>query len=182
MNSFAWMKTLECYVKSGRTTWDLCGLYITKPGTTWQKKIPSRLLSSSILTNTSSVTVYLHEYCSQQGQLTDILRLAMRMDLSQLFMVSLTLACLPLSQSYRNGARQESCYNMLVMHERNVFGTITVVPPTTCGSPCQYQLSMIGRVSGEADLNTVEERNSTTYQCGQIYQCKWKQSLSIESS
>ena len=93
----------------------------------------------------------------------------MRMDLSQLFMVSLILACLPLSQSYRNGARQESCYNMLVMHA-GFSGRI--VPPNNCGSPCQYQLSMIGRVSGEADLNTVEERNSTTYQCGQIYHCK----------
>jgi len=90
------------------------------------------------------------------------------MALNLLFLTSLVLAYLPLSWSYRNGARSESCYNMLVMHERNVFGTITVVDPVDCGSSCPYQLSMVGRVAGEDNL-TVEESNPTTYQCGEVY-------------
>jgi len=90
------------------------------------------------------------------------------MILNLLFLTSLVLACLPLSWSYRNGARSESCYNMLVIHERNVFGTITVVPPADCGSSCPYQLSMVGRVAEEDNL-TVEESNPMTYQCGEVY-------------
>ena len=83
------------------------------------------------------------------------------MALNVLLLASLVLACVPLSWSYRNGARSESCYDMLVMHERNVFGTITVVDPVDCGSSCPFQLSMVGRVVGEDNL-TVEESNSTT--------------------
>jgi len=93
------------------------------------------------------------------------------MALKLLLLASLVLACLPLSWSYRNGARSESCYNMLVMHERNVFGTITVVDPVDCGSSCSYQLSMVGRVAGEDNL-TVEESNPMAYQCGKVYYCK----------
>ena len=92
----------------------------------------------------------------------------MKMFLSLLFLVLLALTCLPLSQSYRDGARSESCYNMMVMHT-NFLGQI--VSPTTCGSPCQYQLRMVGRVVGENNL-TVEEDGSITYQCGEVYQCK----------
>ena len=40
-----------------------------------------------------------------------------------------------------------------------------------CGSSCPYQLRMVGRVVGENNL-TVEEEGSTTYQCGEVYQCK----------
>ena len=102
------------------------------------------------------------------------------MALNLLLLASLVLACLPLSWSYRNGARSESCYNMLVMHERNVFGTITVVPPVDCGSSCQYQLSMVGRVAGEDNL-TVEESNPTTYQCGEVYYCKCRVRMCLSS-
>ena len=59
---------------------------------------------------------------------------------------------------------------MLVMHEDG-FRVPPLVPPLECGSHCAYQLNMIGKVAGEADL-TVEESGSTTYQCGQTYQCK----------
>ena len=90
------------------------------------------------------------------------------MALSLFFLVSLVLTCLPLSWSYRDGARPESCYNMLAMHT-DFLGQ--VVPPTNCSSPCQYELSMVGRVMGENNL-TVEEENPTTYQCGEVYQCK----------
>ena len=57
---------------------------------------------------------------------------------------------------------------MLVIHT-DFLGQI--VSPTTCGSSCQYQLRMVGRVVGENNL-TVEEVNPTTYQCGQVYKCK----------
>ena len=102
------------------------------------------------------------------------------MALNLLFLTSLVLACLPLSWSYRNGARSESCYNMLVMHERNVFGTITVVSPEDCGSSCPYQLSMVGRVAGEDNL-TVEESNPMTYQCGEVYYCKCRVTICLSS-
>ena len=90
------------------------------------------------------------------------------MAVSLLFLVFLSLTCLPVSLSYRDGARSESCYNMLVMHT-NFLGQ--VVPPMACGSSCPYQLRMVGRVVGENNL-TVEEENSTTYQCGEVYHCK----------
>ena len=88
------------------------------------------------------------------------------MALSVLLVASLVLACLPVSWGYRNGARSESCYDMLVIHEDG-FRTPPVVPPLDCGSSCAYQLNMVGRV----DL-TVEESNPTTYQCGEVYHCK----------
>ena len=90
------------------------------------------------------------------------------MFLSLLFLAPLTLTWLPLSQSYRDGARSESCYNMLVMHT-DFLGQ--VVPPTTCGSSCQFQLRVVGKVVGENNL-AIEEIDSTTYQCGEVYQCK----------
>ena len=57
---------------------------------------------------------------------------------------------------------------MLVIHA-DFLGQI--VPPMTCGSSCPYQLRMVGKVVGENNL-AVEEFDSTTYQCGKVYQCK----------
>ena len=85
------------------------------------------------------------------------------------FLAFLTVTCLPLSQSYQDGARSESCYNMLVVHN-NTFSR-QIEPPMDCGSPCHYQLSVVGRVAAENNLNLMES-NSTTYLCGEIYQCK----------
>ena len=82
-----------------------------------------------------------------------------------LYLVSLTLSCLPLSLSYRDGARSESCYNMLVMH-RGFNGQ--VVPPMECGNTCPFELRMVGRVNAENRSNPME----TTYQFGEIYHCK----------
>ena len=90
------------------------------------------------------------------------------MAVSLLFLVFLSLTCLPVSLSYRDGARSESCYNMLVMHTNFLE---QVVSPMACGSLCPYLLRMVGRVVGENNL-TVEEENSTTYQCGEVYHCK----------
>ena len=89
------------------------------------------------------------------------------MAVSLLFLASLSLSCFPVSLSYRDGARSESCYNMLVMHT-GFLGDI--VAPMTCGNPCPYQLTVVGRVDAE---NNLLESNSTTYQCGEVYHCKW---------
>ena len=89
------------------------------------------------------------------------------MAVSLLFLVSLLLSCLPASLSWRGGARSDSCYNMLVEHANFVR---QIVPPMTCGNPCQYQLTMVGRVDAE---NNLLGSNSTTYQCGEIYHCKY---------
>ena len=102
------------------------------------------------------------------------------MALSVLLVASLVLACLPVSWGYRNGARPESCYDMLVIHEDG-FRTPPVVPPLDCGSSCAYQLNMMGRVAGEDDL-TVEESNPTTYQCGEVYHCKCRVRMCLSFS
>ena len=88
-----------------------------------------------------------------------------KMWLSKLFLASLTLSYLPLSLSYRDGARSESCYNMLVMHT-NFLGQ--VVFPTECDDPCEYELRLVGRVNAENRLTPME----TTYQFGATYHCK----------
>ena len=88
------------------------------------------------------------------------------MKLCTLFLASLALTYLPLSLSYRDGARSESCYNMLVMHT-DFLGRI--VSPTECGDPCQFQLLLIRRVFEGNRLAPLE----TTYQCGETYHCKW---------
>ena len=95
--------------------------------------------------------------------------MVMKMFLSLLFLVSLAFTYLPLCQSYRDGARSESCYNMLVIHINGFTGQ--AAPHMACGSSCPYQLRMVGRVLGENNLR-VEEEGSTTYQCGEVYQCK----------
>ena len=88
-----------------------------------------------------------------------------KMELSTLFLASLALTYLPLSLSYLDGARSESCYNMLVVHT-NFVGQ--VVPPTECGDPCQYELRLVGIVNAESGLIPMEE----TYQFGETYHCK----------
>jgi len=88
------------------------------------------------------------------------------MKLCTLFLASLALTYLPLSLSYRDGARSESCYNMLVMHA-DFLGRI--VSPTECGDPCRFQLLLIRRVFEGNRLAPLE----TTYQCGETYHCKW---------
>ena len=85
-----------------------------------------------------------------------------KMPFSVLFLVSLTLSYLPVSLSHRDGARSESCYNMLVMHT-SFLGQ--VVSPTECGNTCTYELRMVGRVNAE-------NRSKTTYQFGETYHCK----------
>ena len=91
-------------------------------------------------------------------------KLTPKMPLGLLFLASLTLSYLPLSLSYRDGARSESCYNMLVEHT-DFLGNI--VPPFECGSSCHFRLILIGRLA-DCRLTPME----TTYQCGETYRCK----------
>ena len=107
--------------------------------------------------------IYTHIAGSTDILPTQTFILIAKMALSLFFLASLALTCFPLSWSYRDGARSESCYNMLVEHT-NFLGQ--VVPPTNCSSPCQYELRMVG------NNLTVEEENSMTYQYGEVYQCK----------
>ena len=52
----------------------------------------------------------------------------------------LVILHIPLMEGYRFGARQESCYNMLVEHE-NVFA-LRIVPPQVCLNPCVYNMTI----------------------------------------
>ena len=98
-----------------------------------------------------------------------------KMPFSVFFLASLTLSYLPLSLSYRDGARSESCYNMLVEH-RDFEGRI--VSPMECGNTCPYELRVVGRVNAESSgLNPESsglnpDLDETTYQCGETYHCK----------
>ena len=88
------------------------------------------------------------------------------MPLGLFFLISLILSYLPLSLSYRDGARSESCYNMLVMHTNFIGQTVS---PSECSNPCPYDLRVVGRLNAENTLNPME----TTYQFGEVYHCKW---------
>ena len=77
---------------------------------------------------------------------------------------------IPLMESYRDGARQESCYNMLVEHE-NSFGFPRIVPPQACSDPCFYNMTVIAQVDEETRMRTTGA-NLTIYQCGTVYESK----------
>ena len=98
-------------------------------------------------------------------EVTMYIHIQYKMPFRVLFLISLTLSYLPLSLSYRDGARSESCYNMLAMHT-NFIGQ--VVSPTECGNTCPFELRMVGRVNAENRSTPME----TTYQFGETYNCK----------
>ena len=97
-------------------------------------------------------------------EVTMYIHMQYKMELSTLFLASLTLSCLPLSLSYLDGARSESCYNMLVMHAG--FGG-QIVPSMECNT-CPFELRLVGRVNAESGLIPMEE----TYQFRATYHCK----------
>ena len=98
-------------------------------------------------------------------EVTMFIHIQYKMPVSVLFLVSLTLSYLPVSLSYRDGARSESCYNMLVMHT-NFIGQ--VMSPMECGNICSFELRLVGRVNAENRSTPME----TTYQFGETYHCK----------
>ena len=73
-------------------------------------------------------------------------------------------------EGYRDGARQESCYNMLVEHE-NSFGSPRIVPPQVCQDPCVYNITVIAQVDEVTRLR-IPGANLSTYQCGTVYESK----------
>ena len=79
---------------------------------------------------------------------------------------------IPLMEGYRDGARQESCYNMLVEHE-NSFAPpeFRIVSPQVCPSPCVYNMTVIAQVDEET-RTSIPGANLTTYQCGTVYESK----------
>ena len=79
---------------------------------------------------------------------------------------------IPLMESYRDGARQESCYNMLVEHE-NSFAPPgnRIVPPLVCQDPCVFNMTVIAQVY-EVNRTRIPGANLTTYQCGNVYESK----------
>ena len=80
---------------------------------------------------------------------------------------------IPLMEGYRDGARQESCYNMLVEHENSFAPPESrIVPPQMCPDPCFYNMTVIAQVDEETRMR-IPEANLSTYQCGTVYESKW---------
>ena len=79
---------------------------------------------------------------------------------------------IPLMESYRDGARQESCYNMLVEHE-NSFAPPgnRIVLPLVCQDPCIFNMTVIAQVD-EVTRMRISGANLNTYQCGNVYESK----------
>jgi hypothetical protein len=85
-----------------------------------------------------------------------------------LIAVSLLLCTFPTNSfAYRDGARENSCYDHSIDH-----GAGTVAFPCTVGgpSPCRFFLR-IREVTDEATLQLGNETD--TYQCGRIYGSKY---------
>ena len=70
----------------------------------------------------------------------------------------MTVLSASLVGGYRDGAREESCYNMLVIHPN--------ASSQTCPNPCDVQLHLRARVEG-GSLSDL-----TTYECGALYECR----------
>ena len=86
--------------------------------------------------------------------------------------IVLVVLHIPLMESYRDGARQESCYNMLVEHE-NSFAPVgnRIVLPLECQDPCIFNMTVIAQVN-EVNRTIISGANLTTYQCGNVYESK----------
>jgi len=87
-----------------------------------------------------------------------------------LAVLALAAVHVPLVEGYRNGAREESCYNMNVEHE-NAFlpPDRRIVPPQVCDDPCFYSMEMEAQVD-EITQERIPGANLSTYQCGQVYE------------
>jgi len=87
-----------------------------------------------------------------------------------LAVLALAAVHVPLVEGYRNGAREESCYNMNVEHE-NAFlpPGRRIVPPQVCNDPCFYSMMVAAQVD-ELTQARIPGANLSTYQCGQVYE------------
>ena len=96
-----------------------------------------------------------------------------------LAVLALAVPHVPLVEGYRNGAREESCYNMNVEHE-NAFlpPGRRIVPPQVCDDPCFYSMMVTAQVD-ELTQERIPGANLSTYQCGQVYECKFQSYIAI---
>ena len=80
---------------------------------------------------------------------------------SLIICLSCIIICFSPSLGYRDGAREESCYNHSVVHD-NAFST-------NCGEGCRYFLT-VKQVVNDSTLELGNETDS--YECGKIYGSK----------
>lgn len=71
----------------------------------------------------------------------------------------MTVLSASLVGGYQDGAREESCYNMLVIHPN--------ASSQSCPNPCEVQLHLRARVEGGSPSSSVD---LTTYECGALYE------------
>ena len=84
----------------------------------------------------------------------------------------LVVLYIPLMEGYRDGARQESCYNMLVKHEDTLRPPgFRIVPPQVCRDPCVYNMTVTAQVD-EVTRMRIPRIDLNTYQCGAVYESK----------
>lgn len=69
-----------------------------------------------------------------------------------------------LATGYKDGARTESCYDMLTNHS-SISGPD---PPMDCGDTCQFSIEVIARV--DEDSRERLEENITAYECDAVYE------------
>lgn len=72
----------------------------------------------------------------------------------------LTVLSASLVGCYQDGAREESCYNMLVIHPN--------ASAQSCPNPCDVQLHLRARVEGGSPSGSVD---LASYECGALYEC-----------
>ena len=77
-------------------------------------------------------------------------------------LLSVLCYCFISSPAYRDGAREESCYNHSIVHERAFINT--------CGAGCRFFLT-VKEVVNETTLELGDE--TASYECGKVYGSKW---------
>ena len=85
------------------------------------------------------------------------------------FVFLLLLLHFPFSLGYRDGAREESCYDHSIIHVR---AGRPGSPIAYCEQPlCNYTLTLTGEVDNETSLELLES-DVTDLECDSVYQCK----------
>ncbi len=74
--------------------------------------------------------------------------------------------------AYRDGARSESCYNMLTNHSNTFSGMPMMDPAEECGVPCPFSIEVVARVNDEDSREHVEEPVSA-FNCGAVYEGRY---------
>ncbi len=82
-------------------------------------------------------------------------------------LLGVVLLLAPSALAYGDGARSESCYDMMTNHTDTFSGRLA--PPFSCEAPCQFSIQVVARVDNENNRMRVEE-NTTTYECDAVYE------------